>query len=260
AFFKLHLTWFREWGLEELLLSLLKEYPLLPPALATLAFRKARTRKEEGAELHVSEENGRSAVVAMRPERFEADHAVASLLRHEFMHLSDMVNPAFGYSRELNLPGIHATQQRITRERYRVLWDITIDGRLANAGRSDASGQLRAHHEAIFHRAFFWSEEKRCQVFESHWNNPSPRHADLIALAADPRDLSHANAPVPGSLCPLCQFPTFDWANLAEVSPQALERLRAEFPRWTPAQGACARCVEIYELAGRFELPATVLL
>ena len=36
--------------------------------------------------------------------------------------------------------------------------------------------------------------------------------------------------------------------------------LRAQFPLWTPAQGACKRCVEIYELAGKFEVPSTVVL
>src|SRR5262245_3489475 len=160
AFFKLHLDWFREWGLEKLLLGVVQEYPLLPPALTILAFRKVRMKKDEGAELYVSAENGRSAVVAMRSERFERDDAVAALLRHEFMHLSDMVDPAFKYSPGLNLPGLNPTQQRITRERYRLLWDITIDGRLVRAGRYSVN--KRAHHEDLFHRAFsFWPEEKR---------------------------------------------------------------------------------------------------
>jgi hypothetical protein len=258
AFFKLHLDWFREWGLEKLLLGFVKEYPLLPTALRTLAFRKVRMEKDEGAELYVSEENGRSAVVAMRSERFERDDALASLLRHEFMHLSDMVDPAFGYSPALNLPALNPTQQRITRERYRLFWDITIDGRLFHAGRSACK---REHHEVIFHRAFsFWPETRRMQVFEMHWNDAAPHHDNLLALAADPRDLSHAHAPLPGSLCPLCQFPSFDWADVSALTPETLTKLRGQFAQWIPEQGVCGRCVEIYELAGKFELPATVLL
>ena len=258
AFFKLHLDWFREWALEKLLLGLLDEYPLIVPALSTLAFRKARTKKDEAAELYVSAENGRSAVVAMRPERFERDDAVCHFLRHEFMHLSDMVDPAFGYSPALNLPALNPTQQRITRERYRLLWDITIDGRLFRAGRSI---NKREHHHAIFHRAFsFWPESRRVQVFESHWDDAAPRHENLLALAADPRDLSHVSAPLPGSLCPLCQFPTFDWSGVSAMNPETLTKLRGQFPQWAPEQGVCARCVEIYELAGKLELPATVVL
>jgi hypothetical protein len=215
-------------------------------------------RKDEGAELYVSAEHGRSAVVAMRAERFERDAPVAGLLRHEFMHLSDMVDPAFGYSPTLKLPGFNSTQQRITRERYRLLWDITIDGRLFRAGRS---ASRRNHHEAIFHRAFsFWPESRRAEVFDSHWNGTAPRHEDLLALAADPRDLSHAVAPLPGGLCPLCQFPTFDWADVRALSAETLAGLRKPFPQWTPEQGVCGRCVEVFELTGKFELPATVVL
>ena len=258
AFFRLHLDWFREWDLEKLLLGFVNEYPLLPPALATLAFRKVRMKKDEGAELYVNAENGRSAVTAMRSERFERDEALAVLLRHEFMHLSDMVDPVFGYSPRLNLPGLNPTQQRITRERYRLLWDITIDGRLFREGRST---DKRQHHLAIFSRAFsFWSDTRRDQVFESHWNDAAPRHENLLALAADPRELSHADAPMPGSLCPLCQFPTFDWADVSALAPETLTKLSRQFPQWHCHLGVCERCVEIYELAGKFEFPATVVL
>lgn len=258
AFFELHLAWFREWGLEKLLLDLVNEYPLLPRSLAALAFRKVRMKKDEGAELYVSAENGRNAVVAMRSERFERDDAVAGLLRHEFMHLHDMVDPAFGYSPHLNLPGLNPTQQRITRERYRLLWDITIDGRLFPAGRSV---NKRDYHETIFHRAFsFWPESRRAEVFDTHWRDAVPRHERLLALAADPRDLSHSAAPLPGSLCPLCHFPTFDWADVAALNGETLAKLRDQFPQWTPDQGVCGRCVEIYKLAGKLELPTTVVL
>src|SRR5262245_52753949 len=64
AFFRVHLGWFREWGLEQLLTSLLQEYPLLPGALNVLAFRQGRGHNEEGAELYVSGAGVRNAMVA----------------------------------------------------------------------------------------------------------------------------------------------------------------------------------------------------
>src|SRR5262249_54180805 len=134
AFFRMNLAWFREWGLERLLVTLLKEFPLLPPALNLLVFRKARSKNEEGAELYVSAETGRNGVLAVLTERFGQDGPLTSFLRHELMHLQDMVDPAFGYSPHLDLPGKTAAQQRLMRERYRLLWDITIDGRLTGAG------------------------------------------------------------------------------------------------------------------------------
>jgi len=45
-----------------------------------------------------------------------------------------MLDPAFGYSPTLDLPGLNAAEQRLARERFRLLWDIAIDGRLAAAG------------------------------------------------------------------------------------------------------------------------------
>ena len=105
AFFKLHLDWFREWGLEELLTDLFKEFSLLSSKLAVLAVRKTRGKSDEGAELYVNEAGQRSAILALRPESFERDAALRDYVRHEFTHLSDMLNPAFGYAPSLNLPG-----------------------------------------------------------------------------------------------------------------------------------------------------------
>jgi hypothetical protein len=256
AFFKVHLDWFREWGLEQLLTGLLKEYPLLPGALNVLAFRQARGRNEEGAEMYVSS-GVRNAMVALRMDRLECDEPLLRFLRHEFMHLHDMVDPAFAYSPQVHLPTHNQSQQRITRERYRLLWDITIDGRLTRAGRETVSRQEQ--HRALFERAFaFWPEEKRRIVFESHWNNPAPRHASILAIASDPRDLNHAQEPLPGGSCPLCHFSTFEWADMSALTSETLTTLRAQFLQWTPEQGACRRCVEIYEIAGKHEVPATI--
>jgi hypothetical protein len=175
------------------------------------------------------------------------------------MHLHDMVDLIFAYSPQVLLPTYNQTQQRITRERYRLLWDITIDGRITRANHDTITN--REKHQALFERAFsFWPEEKRRDVFESHWNNRAPRHENILALAADPRDLSHAQEPLPGGSCPLCHFPTFEWTDVPALTSKTLAILHAQFPHWTADQGACKRCVEIYELAGKFEAPATMLL
>ena len=246
AFFKLHLDWFREWGLEKLLLNLLNEYPLAGPALNTLAFRKVRAKKDEGAELYVSAENGRSAVVAMRPERFEHDDAVGHFLRQEFMHLSDMVNPAFGYSPDLRGHVANPSHQRIVRERYRLLWDITIDARLGRV-------MEKERHHTVFDQAFwFWPENKRSDVFSRLWSSESPRHEELLALASDPRDLTHADKPLPGGACPLCGFSTFEWADLDALEESVRAIIEREFPHWSAAQGACQRCAEVYASANGY--------
>jgi hypothetical protein len=248
AFFQLHLEWFREWRLERLLLELLDEFALLRENLSTVAFHKARAQRDEGAELYVGPEHGRVAMVALRCERFERPDELASFLRHEFSHLHDMVDPVFGYSPQLHLPGQNPAQQRLTRERYRLLWDITIDGRLD--ARSRATVQERDGHRRGLHGAFsFWPEDKREEVFEWLWLNPNPQHEQLLAIAADPRGLKQTNQPAAGAPCPLCGFPTFHWADAASLSGKPLAAIQREFPAWTPEQGACRRCHEIYRLA-----------
>ena len=214
-------------------------------ALATLVIRKARLAKEEGAELYVSSENGRSGVVALRVERVERLGDLKQFLQHEFMHLHDMLDPAFGYSPHIHLPGQNAAQQRLTRERYRLLWDITIDARLAR--RCSGFSANRALHQAGFERMFdFWPESKRQEAFDLLWDNPGPQHGELLAIASDPRGVRASPAATPGSPCPLCGFATFDWSDTRILSEEMRRAIQAEFPNWSPAHGACGRCIRIY--------------
>ena len=254
AFFKLHLDWFREWGLEKLLTDLLKEFPLLSEKLSVLVVRKTRNKNDDGAELYVNETGQRSAILALRPESFERDAALRDYVRHEFTHLSDMLDPAFGYAPTLDLPGLNGAQQRLARERYSLLWDITIDGRLVAAGHAPMAG--REQHAAAFTRGYsFWPAEKQTEVFDSLWLGTTPRHSDFMALIADPRGLSDAHRPAPGGSCPLCDFPTFIWADAEALQPEILTRVTAEFSAWTPEQGLCGRCLETYQAAAALGEP-----
>lgn len=244
AFFKLHLEWFREWNLESLLTGPVKEFPEITGRLKLLVFRKARGKKDEGAELYVNEAGDRTGVVSLCPERLESGRALAPFLRHELLHLRDMVDPAFGYRPELAPSGRYQHQHGLARERYRLLWDISIDGRLVKAGKPPAA--TRDQRWAEFNPAFaFWTDARRAEVFEALWSNPAPTHASLEALVCDPRQLESGAGPRPGAACPLCGFPTFDWAEASRAEEHA-DRIRAEFPHWTPRQGLCKRCLAVY--------------
>lgn len=248
AFFKLHLDWFREWGLEKLLTDLLQEFPLLPEKLNVLAVRTTRGKNDEGAELYVNETGQRSAILALRPESFARDAALREYVRHEFTHLSDMLNPDFGYAPTLDLSGLNGAQHRLARERYRLLWDITIDGRLAAAGHTPMAA--REQHATAFARGYsFWPEERQIETFAQLWGNAAPRHAEFLALIADPRGLREAHRPAPGASCPLCEFPTFTWADADALLPHISARVVSEFPGWTAEQGLCGRCLETYQAA-----------
>jgi hypothetical protein len=245
AFFKLHLDWFREWGLEQPLTHVQKEFPLVREQLGVLAVRKTVGRNDEGAELYVNDAGQRTGLLALRLERLKDAAGLRDYLRHEFTHLHDMLDPAFGYAPALELPGLNAAQKRLARERYRLLWDITIDGRLAAAGR--APMQTREQYAGAFARAFsFWPEEKQAETFSPLWANRSPHHSHILGLIADPRGLRGAHQPGPGASCPLCDFPTFHWADASALPAEIMRRIMGEFPSWSPEQGLCNRCLETY--------------
>lgn len=247
AFFRFHLEWFREWGLETLLIAPLNEFPGLPEALNILAFRKSHGKDEEGTELYVNETGERTGVVALRPQFLVMKTNVDAFLRHELMHLQDMLAPAFGYVPELPVSGPSLNQSRLARERYRLLWDVSIDGRLTLSGRNTVATKEQRWTE--FTNAFsFWTEARQKEVFESLWTNPSPRHELLADLVSDPRQLQTAAGPRPGAPCPLCGFPTFAWATPTNLADLTVSAIRSEFPHWTPEHGACARCSNIYRV------------
>lgn len=256
AFSGLYMRWFRHWGLEHPLRSTLAVFPGLEPALSVLAFRKGRTRSEEGAEMYVNAAGRRNGVVALRARQFEDDEKLVPWLRRELMHLADMVDPRFGYSPAI--PGGESSlgQHRPVLERYRLLWNVSIEGRLE---RTFGSPQKKSYRDQ-FDRAFvFWAEEKRREAFERFWNDPSPTHDHLMQTALDPRQSAHSGEPMPGAACPLCGFSTFDWANLAKVHPRTIKAIRKEFPDWDLKHGVCSRCAEIYKSAS-VELPATLFM
>ena len=256
AFFRLHLEWFREWGLEKILTDPLKEFPLLPEALRILAFRKSQGKKDDGAELYVNEAGERNGVVAMRPERFEREVELASFLRHELTHLHDMIDPGFGYVPDLPVQGPSLNQQRLARERYRSLWDVSIDGRLIRSGRQTIATQ--AHRWSEFSAAFaFWTEARQKEIFDSLWSNPAPTHHALEELVCDPRQLQSTAGPRPGAPCPLCGFPTFAWADPANLTDDTVATIRSEFAHWAPEHGACGRCFVIYRVM-RTQVPIVV--
>jgi hypothetical protein len=259
AFNRVHRSWFVECGLRERLESCARLFPPLSRSLDALAFRQARAKSDEGAELYVNPEGQRQGIVALRPDRLAHHAALARWLHHELMHLSDMLDPDFDYSPSLDSLELTTGEQRCVRERYRLLWDITIDGRLAH--RQLPSIEDQTSRRAEFDRGYaFLTLDRRGVLFADLWSGRLARHALLLKLAADPRALSGLHTATPGAHCSLCGFSAFEWADPHHLPPAALPRIHAEFPNWLPTHGLCARCAEIYTAAFGFELPPTVCL
>jgi hypothetical protein len=73
-------------------------------------------------------------VVRLRPQSLLDPEGLRTLLRRELLHVADMLDPAFGYLKELPSVERDPAVVNLLRERYRVLWDATIDGRLCREG------------------------------------------------------------------------------------------------------------------------------
>lgn len=259
AFAHLHLAWFREWELADQLAAAAGRFPGLANALATLAFRQARTQSDEGAELYANPEGQRHGIVALRPDRFTGPAALDRWLHHELAHLADMLDARFGYSPLWTGATPSAARERLVRERYRLLWNVSIDGRLTRRQLATVADESRRRAE--FNRAFaFLPEPRQADLFGGLWNGRMTGHADLLALAMDPRGLHDAHAPLPGAQCPLCGFTAFAWIDVRTLHPEAQARLHAEFPDRPSEETVCARCAEIYQSIAGLTYPPTVCL
>jgi hypothetical protein len=235
AFDRLHLDWFRRLGLDRPLCRALAEQEA---ALAGVERGVAvPVARDQGVELFVAAGGRRSIAVALRPETLADGDRLLTLLRRELLHVADMLDPSFGYEPRLPAQPAGPAHDRLLRDRYRVLWDCSVDGRLVAAGRLDPAA--RAVRWAEFLRHFGGpGEDPAGERFRRLFDGPRPRHADLVAQAAATRAAGR---------CALCGCPTVafepDPAGLPEDARRAIA---GDCPGWTPERGLCLQCADLY--------------
>ena len=252
AFQDFHWKWFSHLGLEEPIVQALSEQPLVESSVQRCLAAPAPGKREEAAELFVSHderlsaEERRTVSIFLRPESLLDPSALLTFLRHELTHITDMLDPAFGYEPALPPAEGGPTHDRLLKERYRCLWDATIDGRMARRGWGAA--QLRSERLEEFRRLFPMFGEESESLFSRFFDQEPHSHAELVALILEPRALTGAAAaPHPGGRCPLCGFPTYTFAPDAGcLSPEVIDQITEDFPRWRPAHGLCRQCADLY--------------
>ncbi|MFQ5848380.1 MAG: hypothetical protein ACE5IQ_12010 [Candidatus Methylomirabilales bacterium] len=249
AFRHIHRRLFRRWKLTAPVEAILAEFPEIQEQVTTLWVVGAPTPRDEGADLQVSGQT--TASLRLLPRRLLDPRGLQRLLRHELTHLADLLDPTFAYDAVAQIPGILPAEEPLIQDRYRLLWDITVDGRL-----------LRAERETVA------SREQRRTEFEAQYRGvpgpllertlrrlaemPRPAHPDLLEMATDPgRALfgtrEGTNHVPPGSLCPLCRFPSAQILHgPGQIAMPLAETIRGDFPEWRPELGACERCLERY--------------
>jgi hypothetical protein len=262
----LNRSWFVRLGLGKTIERALQEQPIITEQVENYFIVRATHRKQEGAELFVARESDRNKLphrnvrVLLRPESLFDAEALTIFLRHEFFHIADMLDPRFTYEPTLPRAEGGPTYDTLIINRYGVLWDTTINGRMVRRGwLTDAvhDQQLRD-----FCQAFPMLEEKGEEYFRRFFNADQPKHSELAAFALDPRTVAghlggHSAA---GSHCPLCKFPSHSFEPKPEtLGDEVLAAISQDFPQWTPARGLCAQCADLYR-ASRLSLAAAQLL
>ena len=249
----LHLRWFARLGLHQVI-----EQTLAAASRAWILdhvtgcrVSRAITERDEGADLVDPSlaivRSGAikpSLVLRLRPAALLEPEALRMWLAHELTHVTDMLDPAFAYQRTLPPSDDGPSGDNILRDRYRVLWDTTIDGRLARSGMADP--RAREVRRRAFAATFAMLGGEGPRLFDDWFDRIEPTHPALVAFAREPNGHGSPN-PADSGRCPLCRFPVASLDTHAErLSAAALAILRADFPAWCPEQGLCVQCLDLY--------------
>ncbi len=261
AFRDFHATWFERLGLGAVLWQALHEQPLILGKTRGCAVTHARASRDAGAELFVSpgregtgEADSRSVVIRLDPQGLLEGEGLLAFLRHELFHIADMLDPTFAYEPRLPRAELGPAHERLLQDRYRVLWDAYIDGRLVRRGWAPPSIYDRRLQE--FATTFSMAGERVGEAFARFFNGIALTHADLVAFATNPasqisdfgfRISNFPTGPRSGDRCPLCGFPTHAFEPAPDQFPrEVLDKIRTDFPEWNPTLGLCRQCADLY--------------
>ena len=262
-FRELFARWFSRGQFDRPFADALAELPEVERAVSLVTVTGAASQAEERADLAtasgtlLSAESGKLWLgISIQPARFTNRPSLRRWLRHELWHVQDILDPAFEYARE-DLASAEAERlpQRVVQDRYAMLWSLAIDARVERTGLLP----LRSREERVARAvAAFpgFSEEAHREVVATMGITRGTRHPELVELARRPGKLFSSNAqpkepaqPLRGSACPLCRFPTFQWADLArgDVAP-VVRAISQAYPAWHQAQGVCTTCFDLFSI------------
>jgi hypothetical protein len=253
AFAALHETWFAELGFRGVMDALIARTTRVRHAVSRFMLTLAPGRGGQSVELFGAP--GRySVVMSVAPVLFRDEAAFCYWARHELMHVDDMLDPAFEYDIAHRPTGATPTARDLVRERYALMWGICIDARLDLAGHLPENVKPRRQDELA--RAFGTPPHDVVErVFQSLWNQfaaARPSHPVLMHMARmglpelrSPDTAWQPERQAPGTPCPACRFPTFDWADREQLDALA-GAVQADRAEWTVSDGLCGRCAELY--------------
>lgn len=249
AFASLHWAWFERLGLAVPVAAALKERETVLAPARRILFGPSLNERPEGAELYVARPGEFTVVVNLRPRTLVDGTLCLSFLRRELLHVCDMLDPDFAYEPRLPPGDIGPAQERRLQDRYRALWNCSVDGRLVRLGHLDSA--VRAERSDEFRRAFASLSDSAGACFDRIFSGARPTHPQLVRIAADPEAGFGLEQPrsSPAGRCPLCGFPAAEFEpGPAGLPSDVLRAIASEFAAWRPEQGLCPQCADLYRL------------
>lgn len=243
SFQKFYEKMFLNLGLRGLFDDIFSEFRLLDQPQLVIYVRRVYSKKDEGADLFRDGEL-LNVLLTIQPMRVANQEYLKAFLRHEIMHICDMLDPAFRYNPSLELNALNDTEENLIRERFRILWAMFIDVRTALNGLTPLWSVEK--HRRDFDRAFqFWSEDERSIVLNRLTSGELFTHKELLEWSMDRRLTKHLGEG--GLLCPICLLPSFTAAD-KDVSyfPEVVKYIKEDRPDWELKMGICAQCFDLY--------------
>ncbi len=271
AFQRVHEQFFIKLGFPEIMRTEVYDFPSIERQASEVVVALAAGSHGEGADLSLEEANGsghpaKRVGIRLMADRFLELPTLRRYLRHELLHVVDLLDPHFGYQGETRLAVTSPAEENIIRNRYRLLWCLSIDARLEGSGREplEDRGTRRREFDAQYRK---FGPAVRDAIFERLWRSELLSHGLLLQMATGSdgllrlgHDAGHTGSetsrrvPLPGSPCPLCRFPSYHFVEDHTILDSALvTEIRRDFPSFRVDDGLCERCLEVYTLrAGRW--------
>ena len=189
AFRDVAAEFFRQLRLDRVVPSFLAERPSIGQHVHACVVFEAANGKTQSADVFVkhnpacAQQVQLTLVIRVCPDSLLDVVRLAPWLRRELLHVADLVDPAFGYNGDDISGPPH--QQKLTRDRYRVLWDIYVEGRLVREGWVD--NEMKPRLWSAFVRGFTYQGHVPPRgKFERILGADRLTHRQLLEWACDP--------------------------------------------------------------------------
>lgn len=189
AFERTYIAWFGRLELGRVVTDLIAERPLIVANVDKCIIQEAPRKGDEYAELFVQRDASpdgsvsRTLLIQICPESLVESTRLVPYLRRELLHVADMLDEGFGYVPVCDGGALAA--QNLIRDRFRVLWDTYVEGRLFRQGKVTPNHKERLRSQ--FERAFTVGGSKpQSSLFDKVVGLERVTHGQLLEWARDP--------------------------------------------------------------------------